>query len=279
MEKVSILLPVYNSETTISRAIESIQNQSYGNFELCIINDGSRDNTKLIIEEICKSDKRISLHTFIRNQGLVSALNFGLDIINSRYIFRMDADDIMLKDRLQTQINTAQKISCGIHSSAVISNNKVRYSGIESDEEIKESLIFMNPISHPTVMFDMNFLPKFSYPQHNCEDYALWCSLALKKVKFHNSRIPTLQYVTSANQKSVLEKNTIPDIASKIAGDYTLKYSFKHSKSLTKVNNLFKKSSKLSLLSLLISHIFQSKFSNYRVNKIFFIRILSGFIK
>ena len=101
--KVSILLPVYNSETTIQETIDSILCQTYSDFELVIINDGSSDKSEQIIGQY--SDKRIRYYKNEQNKGLIYTLNRGLDLCNGEYIARIDADDIMLPTRLEKQTN------------------------------------------------------------------------------------------------------------------------------------------------------------------------------
>ncbi len=92
--ELSVIIPVYNSAEYISEAIESILNQSYQNFELVIINDGSGDNSGSIIKSF--SDSRIKYFENEGNRGLVYSLNRGMEESKGRYIARMDADDIAL---------------------------------------------------------------------------------------------------------------------------------------------------------------------------------------
>lgn len=97
---VSVLLPVFNGAKTLGLAIKSILSQSFKDFEMVIIDDGSIDNSSQIINSY--SDKRIRL--FQRNHaGLASSLNFGISKCRGKYIARMDADDISLGNRLANQ--------------------------------------------------------------------------------------------------------------------------------------------------------------------------------
>ena len=100
---ISVLLPVYNAEGFIAKSIESILDQSYKNFELIIINDGSTDKSLKICEEFKQKDDRIILLSK-QNEGLTKALNFGIQHSSGYYIARQDADDISLRNRFQTQI-------------------------------------------------------------------------------------------------------------------------------------------------------------------------------
>jgi glycosyltransferase involved in cell wall biosynthesis len=101
MKKVSIILPVYNGESTIVETINSIQNQSYSNFELLIIDDGSTDNTLAKIEEI--GDPRIKIFSYL-NQERAKARNEGISKAEGEFIAFMDADDLWTSDKLELQV-------------------------------------------------------------------------------------------------------------------------------------------------------------------------------
>ena len=108
-------MPSYNASQFIKDAIDSILVQTYRDFELVLINDGSNDNTEKIIQSF--SDDRIKYIHVQKNQGVASSLNLGLSISIGEYIARMDADDIALPERMQTQItfldNNPQVLVCG----------------------------------------------------------------------------------------------------------------------------------------------------------------------
>ena len=89
---ISVVLPVYNAEETVAEAIDSILQQTFMDFELIIINDGSIDNSEEII--LSYSDERIRYYSNGENRGLIYSLNRGLRLAKGKYIARMDADDI-----------------------------------------------------------------------------------------------------------------------------------------------------------------------------------------
>src|SRR4051812_19112608 len=99
---VSVLMPVYNAEKHLQEAMESILNQSYTHFEFVIINDGSEDRSASIINSY--QDKRIKLIVNQENKGLIYSLNYGISQCTGKYIVRMDADDISLKERIYEQV-------------------------------------------------------------------------------------------------------------------------------------------------------------------------------
>ena len=102
--KVSVIMPSYNAEKYISKAIESILNQTFTDFEFIILNDGSTDKTPSIIAEYSQKDKRIKFIDNNKNQGFIASLNQCLDTAKGEYIAKMDSDDISLPTRLEKQV-------------------------------------------------------------------------------------------------------------------------------------------------------------------------------
>lgn len=96
-------MPAFNAEQYVSEAIESVLFQTHKDFELVIINDGSTDNTLSIVEGYAQRDGRIRVVSH-PNMGMGDALNRALDLVNNEWIVRMDADDIMLPNRIERQI-------------------------------------------------------------------------------------------------------------------------------------------------------------------------------
>lgn len=124
---VSVILPTFNRQRTIARAIRSILAQSYGNFELLVVDDGSTDDTRGTVMEI--GDPRIRYIPMPRNQGASSARNEGLRQAKGEFIAFQDSDDEWLSDKLETQIAAA--IDAGRKSVAVF-HMKVVYGRDEA---------------------------------------------------------------------------------------------------------------------------------------------------
>ena len=100
---ISVILPAYNADRYLTEAIKSILAQTYSNFELIILNDGSTDHTEQII--LGFTDSRILYIDNHQNLGIVATLNKGLSVAQGEYIARMDADDISTAVRFEHQIN------------------------------------------------------------------------------------------------------------------------------------------------------------------------------
>ncbi len=197
---VSIILPAYNASEYLQRAIDSLLDQTYTDFELLIIDDGSSDSTWEIISS--NRDPRISGHRFQKNQGLISALNYGLGQAKGEFIARMDSDDIALPTKLEKQISFLEKNIeyCACGTSIINFDGKVssymRYP--KTHEEIVSNLfLFERNICHPTVVIRSKVIHenniKYRSEYLHAEDYTLWIDLA-KFGKLYNLEEGLLKY-------------------------------------------------------------------------------------
>ncbi|MBD2103241.1 glycosyltransferase [Leptolyngbya sp. FACHB-261] len=106
MPTISVIVPAYNAEQTISETIQSVQQQTFTDFELIVINDGSTDKTLDILEQI--QDPRLKIFTYA-NAGLPMARNRGIGIATGEFITFIDADDLWVPDKLELQLMAIQK--------------------------------------------------------------------------------------------------------------------------------------------------------------------------
>ena len=102
MPRLTVLMPTYNVATWVEESIHSVLNQTYHDFELLIVDDGSTDDTLDRVQSI--QDSRIRIAAFPDNVGLAENLNRGLDIINTELVARMDGDDIAEPDWLESGV-------------------------------------------------------------------------------------------------------------------------------------------------------------------------------
>ncbi len=191
---VTVLMPVYNSELYLKDAIDSILNQTFKNFELLIVNDGSSDSSDKIIRSF--DDSRINYINNQVNKGIVAALNEGLNLSRGKFIARMDADDIADSERLAKQYeflveNPDYKL-CGTNAIAI--NNKGeenrRIKRPHSSEKIKVLQLFRNAFIHPTIMADAEVMKSFGYAKdyEYAEDYLLFSQITM------NHKVTNLDY-------------------------------------------------------------------------------------
>jgi glycosyltransferase involved in cell wall biosynthesis len=181
---ISVIIPAFNAELYIQEALESVCSQTYLNLEIIIIDDGSSDRTREIIEQF--QDTRILLISR-ENRGLIATLNEAIEISRGDYIARMDADDICLGTRLDRQVQYLRK-----HHNIGLLFTGIEYVD-ENGRELRKKvsaksrklepveLLFGCPVCHPTAMFDMTKLKKsdIQYDKAYClaEDFELWTRL------------------------------------------------------------------------------------------------------
>lgn len=198
---VSVLMPVYNADKFLNQAINSILNQTFVDFEFIIINDGSQDKTKEIINNY--RDARIVYLENSTNEGLVYSLNKGISAAKGKYIARMDADDIALKDRLQMQVGFFElNVNTLVLATTIKlineNNENIGYWSHDiqhiSPESIRGFLPVNNCIAHPTVMIKADVLKKYKYniSQKLSEDYDLWLRLSADKIAIYKLKEPLL---------------------------------------------------------------------------------------
>ncbi|MFT4982891.1 MAG: glycosyltransferase involved in cell wall biosynthesis, partial [Bacteroidia bacterium] len=151
---VTVLMPVYNAENYVETAIQSILEQTYVNFELLVIDDGSTDGSATIINGI--DDSRINYVKNDVNLKLITTLNKGLKLAKGKYIARLDADDIAEKTRLQEQVdfmeaNVVVGLSGTWYTAFGTVNSTVRNP--TSNQDIRFMALYQCPIIHPSTIF------------------------------------------------------------------------------------------------------------------------------
>ena len=109
-ERIDIVMATYNGEKFISEQIQSIQSQSYKNWNLLISDDASKDNTVKIIKEIQNKDERVKLVNFDKQGGIIENFNKALSFSDANYIFLADQDDIWMENRLQIMLDNFKKL-------------------------------------------------------------------------------------------------------------------------------------------------------------------------
>ena len=190
--KISVVMSVYNAEKYIKEAIQSILNQTYQDFEFIIVNDGSTDNTLYVMEEV--KDHRIKIINNPENIGLTRSLNKGIAASKGEYIARMDADDVSLPLRFETQIKFLSKnpeyalVGSSFYqideAGKTVSFTKV----LTDNNEIHSNLISQNWFGHGSVMMRKTAFLKcggYSTEFKYAQDYDLWLRM-IEKFKVAN---------------------------------------------------------------------------------------------
>lgn len=149
---VSIIVPIYNKEKYLERSLKSILNQSYNNFEVWLVDDGSDDSSGMICQKFCKLDSRF-FYIYKENGGVASARNVGLAHATGEYIGFVDPDDYIDKDMFGKLIEIAESAHADVVGCGVKINDNDRYmfncldGCINSEEAIYHLLMWDNKIS------------------------------------------------------------------------------------------------------------------------------------
>ena len=183
MPLVSVVMSVFNAEEFVGKAIESILNQTFNDFEFIIVNDGSVDGTPDILEKYGKNDKRIKIITH-ENKGLTKCLNIGINNSSGKYIARQDADDFSYPERIENQVNAFKKDSSLIllGTRAIINIKGFMYeSPLYTDTEITNKITKYNIFVHSSVMFRRSEFMKigmYNELYKTAQDYEAWMRLS-----------------------------------------------------------------------------------------------------
>lgn len=169
---VSIVMTAYNAAEFVAEAVESIQNQTYQNWELIVVNDGSSDKTREILQKIAKNDKRIKVIGYAKNRGASYASNLGLSKAKGQFIARMDSDDISVPTRIAKQVKFLQEnpnvIVVGGQCELIDrEGNSIGMKTFPTNHsEIYDALYQYNPIQHPSLMINRRLLGKYKIKYH-----------------------------------------------------------------------------------------------------------------
>lgn len=225
--KVSIIIPTYNRAHLIERAVKSALNQTYQDFEIIIIDDGSTDNTETVINKFQQKDNRIVYLKHGKNRGGSTARNTGINASRGEYTAFLDSDDEWLPEKLEKQVNVFQKLP---------ENTGVLYSGyyivLEKNGKILKEI---SPIvkgdvykeilkgcilGSPTPLIRRTCFEKsglFDETLFSCEDWDMWIRIAkyyefdflketLAKYYIHGDQISTNLNNKILSRKNILEK-------------------------------------------------------------------------
>ncbi len=188
---VSVLMSVFNDESTLDAAVESVLAQSYGNFEFVIINDASNEKASLKLDTVAKLDSRISIYTNDTNLGLTRSLNRGIGYCHGAYVARIDADDVWHIDKLLKQIQyVGQYPKCVLLGTAYDEIDRkgdfLRPSTVPIDTDdasLRKAMIKYNPFFHSSVLIKLDILKQLNGYSNDCffaQDYNLWVRIAEK---------------------------------------------------------------------------------------------------
>jgi glycosyltransferase involved in cell wall biosynthesis len=152
MPEVTVIIPVYNREQCVGRAIQSVIDQTFSDFELLMIDDHSTDNSVQIIQQHIDKDSRISLIMHDKNRGAQAARNTGIKVAKGTWIAFLDSDDEWLPKRIQTELSLANELGVSVvHSACYLKqeNSELKLLGVPQ----LSGNIYKDLLKHPGPMF------------------------------------------------------------------------------------------------------------------------------
>ncbi len=198
---VSVIIPVFNCENSISKAVKSVLHQTLNEVEVIVVDDGSHDKTLEKLSSI--NDSRLKVLTNDENKGISFSLNKAIENSSGQYIARMDGDDIAAPERIEKQLLRLREenvdiVGCGVKTYGAFSSI---WLAPETDESIKFFAFFQCPIFHPTVLGKKEIFERFTYDCDfdGVEDYEIWTRMIKNDVKFYNIQEPLLEYYVSSD--------------------------------------------------------------------------------
>lgn len=223
--KVTIAIPFFNDGKYFAQAIQSVLNQTYQDYELILIDDGSTDNSLKIAQEFAFKDSRIIVISDGENYGLAVRLNQTVKMAKGDYYARMDADDIMCVDRIKTQVeylDSHQEVDVVGSSAMLINDNNEIVGSRDSRENTKG---FM----HPTIMGRTRWFLANPYAEwcRRCQDKELWLRTGSHSV-FRNLRQPLMFYreAGTVTFKKYMKSRHASMVITRKYKDYNLSFSW-----------------------------------------------------
>jgi glycosyltransferase involved in cell wall biosynthesis len=182
---VSVLVATHNAETTLQQAVRSVLRQTVSELEVLVVDDGSSDGTPALLAAV--DDPRLTVITNDANLGLARSLNVGLAHARGRYVARLDADDVAMRDRLELQLAALrERPGLAVLGTAVMEIDGDGAPGVlhvppTGDAGVRWHALFSSPFFHPTVIVDRHALERHElrYDEQlaESEDYDLWARL------------------------------------------------------------------------------------------------------
>lgn len=217
---LSVVMPCFNSERWVENAINSIKTQTHVHLELIVVDDGSGDSSVKKIRKFADADTRIHLLETSHNNGIVQALNSGLDKAKGEFIVRMDADDICMPHRISRQVAFLEETGIDLCGSWFVEfgqgiSRTVRWPHTEA--ALRAAMLFQNTICHPTVMARREVFEQFRYREtyRLAEDYDLFAR-ATAKFRLANIPEPLLRYRRHPQQATQAKRNDMEKITRQI---------------------------------------------------------------
>ncbi len=217
--RVTIILPTYNSELYLSKAIDSVLKQTFTAWRLLIIDDGSTDGTRKMFEGGLYRDDRISYRRNDKNLGLIASLNLAIGLVEGEYFARLDADDFWLDEqKLAYQVdfldNHPDCAMVGTGAVAVEETGRrvglIQVSGL--DDKIRKRFLVANQFVHSSIVARTGMVKRaggYDSAMKHVEDYELWLRLG---INYRLANLPAPMVAYRVNMSGITSSNNLEQI-------------------------------------------------------------------
>ncbi|MGM0469186.1 MAG: glycosyltransferase family 2 protein [Promethearchaeati archaeon] len=266
---ITVFTPNYNREKVVHETIESILNQTYGNFEYIIIDDGSTDKSWEIIQKYANKDDRIKPFRNKENLKIVKTRNkgFKLSSPDAKYFAIIDSDDVALSKRLELQVKFLETHPeyglVGSNKYLIDENSQIigHRDYPSTDREIKKVIMRYNPIAQSCVLLRKKVIDKIGYYDETwqvCQDYDYWLRVG-RFWKLRNLDVPLVKYRVSKEQVKFKSISDTIKFTYKIQEKALEKYGYSDSV----FNKIYRLLLKLSMVyPKIVNYIYRIRFSH-----------------
>lgn len=205
---VSIIMPMYNAGKFLSKSIESVLEQTYQNWELLLIDDGSNDDSIDIALAFMEKDSRIFLLKNEQNMGIAKTRNKGIEASKGQYIAFLDSDDLWLPNKLEVQIKWMEEkkllFTCSSYFVCNENGNITHERNFSEGPQTYQDLLKTNTIGCLTVVVESNLLKRHLMPDLKHEDYATWLNILkeINTVYFINEKLAIYRKLTTSTSSN-----------------------------------------------------------------------------
>jgi len=220
MERISVIMPLYNCAQFLEQTVKSVQRQTYSNWELIIVDDASKDNSYQIACRLARTDPRIHVLRNTENKGVAACRNIAQQKATGRYIAFLDSDDLWSKNKLRLQYLFMERKNIALSHTAYAYMNEqgiISNTGRNTVDSVLNLDRYMKTtqINISTVMFDKEKVPLLHFPEDRqlCEDARVWMPLMHKGYQFHGlNKVLTLYRIRThqlSRNKFRMAQNTL----------------------------------------------------------------------
>ena len=204
---ISIITPTYNCGKFIGETIESVINQTYENWEMIIVDDCSKDNTKDIVNKYAQNDDRIKYHILETNSGAAIARTRAMELARGDYMAFLDSDDLWVEDKLEKQLKFMKENNfnfvCTEYEQIDEQSNPLGKIIKVRDKANYNRVLLDCPVGNSTVMYNVKAMGKFKVPNiRKRNDDALWLQMLKKEEYIYGMKETLMKYRIRENSIS-----------------------------------------------------------------------------